>query len=144
MGKDSRMRVSHTLIVPNRMEEIRTITVALEEFCEQQNLSSEVLFQTQISLEEIFTNVVSYAHDDDQEHEVEIIFSREDKTIAVEILDDGHPFNPLQDAPELDVGSSLEDRAIGGAGVRMAKRLMTELRYQHNGARNHLTMIKEI
>ena len=75
MGKGGRMRVSRTLIVPSRMEEIRTISVALEEFCEQQNFSSEALFQTQLSLEELFTNVVSYAHNDDQEHEVEIIFS---------------------------------------------------------------------
>lgn len=143
MGKDGRMRVSRTLIVPSRMEEIRTIQVVLEEFSEQQNLPSEVLFQTQLSLEEIFTNVVSYAYDDDQEHEVEIIFSREGETITVEILDDGYPFNPLQDAPELDVESSLEDRGIGGAGIRLAKQLMTELRYQHDGTRNHLTMIKK-
>ncbi len=144
MGKDGRMQVSRTLIVPNRMEEIRTIQVALEEFSEQQGLPLEALFQTQLSLEEIFTNVVSYAHDDDQEHEVEIIFSREGETITIEILDDGSPFNPLQEAPELDVKSSLEDRGIGGAGIRLAKELMTELRYQRNGARNHLTMIKEI
>ena len=138
------MRVSRTLIVPNRMEEIQTIAVALEEFFEQQSLPSEALFPTQLSLEEIFTNVASYAHDDDQEHEVEIIFSREDETITVEILDDGHPFNPLEDAPELDVESSLEDRGIGGAGIKLAKQLMTELRYQRNSARNHLTMIKKI
>ena len=144
MGKGGRMRVSRTLIVPNRMEEIRTIEVALEEFCEQQNLPSEALFQTQLSLEEFFTNVVSYAHNDDQEHEVEIIFSREGETITVEILDDGCPFNPLQDAPELDVESSLEDRGIGGAGIRLAKQLMTELRYQRDSTRNHLTMIKKI
>lgn len=144
MGKDGRMQVSRTLIVPNRMEEIRTITVALEEFFEQQGLPPEALFNTQLSLEEIFTNVASYAHDDDQEHEVEIIFSREDETITVEILDDGSPFNPLEEAPELDVESSLEDRRIGGAGIMLAKQLMTELRYQRNSDRNHLTMIKKI
>jgi len=144
MGKDGRMQVSRTLIIPNRMEEIQTIAAALEEFCEQQDFPPEALFQTQLSLEEIFTNVVSYAHDDDQEHEVEIIFSREGETITVEILDDGSPFNPLEEAPELDVESSLEDRGIGGAGIRLAKQLMTELCYQRNGARNHLTMIKKI
>ncbi len=132
------------MIVPNRMEEIRTIRVALEEFCEQQNFSSRELFQIQLSLEEIFTNVVSYAHNDDQEHEVEIIFSREGQIITVEILDDGYPFNPLQDAPELAVESSLEDRGIGGVGIRLAKQMMTELRYQRDNARNHLTMIKKI
>ena len=144
MSKDGKMQASHTLIVSNRMEEIRTITVALEEFFEQQDLPSEALFPTQLSLEEIFTNVANYAHDDDQEHEVEIIFSREGETMTVEILDDGYPFNPLEDAPELDVESSLEDRRIGGAGIMLAKQLMTELRYQRNSDRNHLTMIKKI
>lgn len=144
MSKDGKMQASHTLIVSNRMEEIRTITVALEEFFEQQDLPSEALFPTQLSLEEIFTNVANYAHDDDQEHEVEIIFSREGETMTVEILDDGYPFNPLEDAPELDVESSLEDRRIGGAGIMLAKQLMTELRYQRNSDRNHLTMIKKV
>jgi len=144
MGKDGRMQTSRKLIVPNRMEEIQTIAAALEEFCEQLDLPPEALFHTQLSLEEIFTNVVSYAHDDDQEHEVEIIFSREGETMTVEILDDGYPFNPLEDAPELDVESSLEDRRIGGAGIMLAKQLMTELRYQRNSDRNHLTMIKKI
>ena len=144
MSKDGEMQASRKLIVPNRMEEIQTIAAALEEFFEQQGLPSESLFSTQLSLEEIFTNVASYAHDDDQEHEVEIIFSREDETITVEILDDGFPFNPLEEAPELDVESSLEDRRIGGAGIMLAKQLMTELRYQRNSDRNHLTMIKKI
>ena len=137
------MQASRTLIVPNRLEEIQAIAAALEEFCEQLDLPPKALFHIQLSLEEIFTNVVSYAHDDDQEHEVEIIFSGEGETMTVEILDDGYPFNPLEDAPELDVESSLEDRRIGGAGIMLAKQLMTELRYQHNGGRNHLTMIKK-
>ena len=144
MGKDGKMQASRTLIVPNRMEEIQTIAAALEDFFEQQSLPSEALFSTQLSLEEIFTNVASYAHDDDQKHEVEIIFSRENETITVEVLDDGVPFNPLEEAPELDVESSLEDRRIGGAGIMLAKQLMTELRYQRNSDRNHLTMIKKI
>lgn len=144
MGKDGKMQASRTLIVSNRMEEIQTIAAALEEFFEQQDIPSEALFPIQLSLEEIFTNVASYAHDDDQEHEVEIIFSRENETITVEVLDDGVAFNPLEEAPELDVESSLEDRRIGGAGIMLAKQLMTELRYQRNNDRNHLTMIKKI
>ena len=139
-----RIQISRKLIVPDRMEEIRTIQMALEEFSEQQNLSSEVLFQTQLSLEELFTNIVSYAHNDDRQHEVEIIFSIEDKTLTVEIVDDGYAFNPLEDAPELDVESSLEDRRIGGAGIKLAKQLMTELHYQRDSDRNRLIITKKI
>ena len=138
------MQESHTLIVSNRIEEIRKIEIALGEFAELKEFPPEALFQIQLSIEELFTNVVSYAHDDDQEHEVEIIFSKDDETITVEIIDDGHPFNPLRDAPELDIDSSLEDRGIGGAGIRLVKQMMTELHYKRDNSRNHLTMVKKI
>jgi len=138
------MQASRTLIVSNRIEEIRTIEIALGEFAELKELPPEALFQIQLSLEELFTNVVSYAHDDDQEHEVEIVFSGDSETITVEIIDDGYPFDPLQDAPELDVDSSLEDRGVGGAGIRLVKQMMTELHYKRDNSRNHLTMIKKI
>lgn len=138
------MQASRTLIVANRMEEIRTIEAALEEFGEQHGFPMDALLQIQLALEELFTNVVSYAHDDDLEHEVEITLSREGETITVEIADDGCPFDPLQDAPELDIESSLEERSVGGAGIRLAKQLMTELRYQRNSERNHLTLVKKI
>ena len=138
------MQASRTLKVANRMEEIRTIEAALEEFGEQHGFPMDALLQIQLALEELFTNVVSYAHDDDQEHEVEIKLSREGETITVEITDDGCPFDPLHDAPDLDIESSLEERRIGGAGIRLAKELMTELRYERSSERNHLIMVKKI
>ena len=143
-GEDGSRLVSRTVVIPNRMEGIQMIERTLKQFWEQQKLPSEALFQMDLSLEEFFTNVVSHAHDDDQEHEVEIRFSRGDGTITVELLDDGSLFNPLQDAPEYDVESSLEDRDIGGVGIKLAKHLMTDLHYQRDGTRNHLTMTKKI
>ena len=142
--EDGRGLVSRTVLVPNRMEGIRMIEGALKQFWEQQKLPSEALFQIDFSLEEFFTNVVSHAHEDDQEHEVEIRFSRGDETITVELLDDGGLFNPLQDAPDADVESSLEDRNVGGLGIELAKKMMTELHYQRDGTRNHLTITKKI
>lgn len=132
------------LIVPNRLEEIRTIETVLAEFADEQELPPEALFQIQLSLEEIFTNVVSYAHDDNQEHDVEIVLSKDGKAVTVEIIDDGLPFDPLKNAPELDVDSSLEDRGIGGAGIRLVRQMMSELNYKRDNARNHLVMVKKL
>ncbi len=116
----------------------------LAEFADEQELPPEALFQIQLSLEEIFTNVVSYAHDDNQEHDVEIVLSKDGKAVTIEIIDDGLPFDPLKDAPELDVDSSLEDRGIGGAGIRLARQMMSELNYKRDNARNHLVMVKKL
>ena len=138
------MRDSHTLVVPNRVEEIRTIEAMLSEFAERRGLPPEVLFQVRLSLEEVFTNVVSYAHDDGQRHEVEIIISGDDKIVTVEVVDDGRPFNPLRDARPVDNESPLEERGIGGVGIELAKQMMTELRYQRNDGHNRLVMTKKI
>ena len=141
---DESMQSLRKLIVPNRLEEIRTIEAALRGFCEESELSPETLFQIQLSLEEIFTNVVSYAHDDNQKHDVEIVLSNDGTTVKVEIIDDGIPFDPLKDAPELDVNSSLEDRGVGGAGIRLVRQMMSELQYKRDNARNHLVMVKKL
>ena len=138
------MDSTRTLTVPNRIEEIRTIEQFLTEFSDQHGFPPDALFQIQLSLEEIFTNVVSYGYDDDTEHEIEIVLSKNEETVTVEIADDGRPFDPLQDAPEMDAESKLEERRIGGAGIALAKTMMTELRYHRNDGRNHLIMVKDI
>ena len=144
MSEREQMKVSRTLTVPNCIDEIRTIEELLSEFSEQQDLPPDALFQIQLSLEEIFTNVVNYAHDDNLEHEVEITLSKDEQTVTIEITDDGRPFDPLQDAPEMDTESSLEDRRIGGAGIALTKTMMTALRYHRDDGRNHLIMTKDI
>ena len=138
------MKVARILTVPNHLEEIRTIEQLLAEFSEQHDLPPDVLFQIQLSLEEIFTNVVSYGYNDNEKHDVEIIISKDGNVVTIEIADDGLPFDPLQDAPEMDVESSLEDRRIGGAGIALTKKMMTEVTYHRNDGRNHLIMTKEL
>ena len=144
MGESESMKVSRTLTIPSCIEEIRTIEELLSEFSEQQDLPPDALFQIQLSLEEIFTNVVNYAHDDGLEHEVEIILSKDGQTVTIEITDDGRPFDPLQDAPEMDAESPLDDRRVGGAGIALTKTMMTALRYHRDDGRNHLIMTKDI
>lgn len=138
------MDPTRTLTVPNRIEEIRRIEQFLTEFSDQHGFPPDALFQIQLSLEEIFTNVVSYGYDDDTEHEIEIVLSKNEEAVTVEIADDGRPFDPLQDAPEMDAESKLEERRIGGAGIALAKTMMTDLRYHRNDGRNHLIMVKDI
>ncbi len=138
------MESSRTLIVSNRIEEIRTIERFLTEFSEQHDFPPDAMFQIQLSLEEIFTNVVSYGYDDDTEHDIEIMLSKNGGAVTIEIADDGRPFDPLQDAPEMDAESALEERRVGGAGIALTKTMMTDLRYHRDDGRNHLIMVKDL
>ena len=52
------------------------------------------------------------------------------------------PLTPINDAPEPDIDSPLEDRHVGGLGVYLARTMMDELTYRRENSRNHLTLVK--
>ena len=67
-------------------------------------------------LEEIVTNVISYAHDD------------------------GRPFDPLG-APPLDTAARLDQRAGGGAGIHLVRRFADDVRYRRHCGRNIVAVV---
>ena len=62
----------------NRLDEIQRVDTAIEEFTEQLDLSFSDVFQIRLVVEELFTNIVSYAYDDDDLHEIFVTVEYED------------------------------------------------------------------
>ena len=60
------------------------------------------------------------------------------------LLDHGFAFNPLAEAPEVDITSDAEKRQIGGLGIFLIRQMMDKLEYERVGEQNVLTMIKKI
>ena len=48
-----------------------------------------------LALDEVLTNVISYAYDDAGAHEIEVRLEVEGEDVVVEVTDDGRPFDPL-------------------------------------------------
>ena len=63
--------------------------------------------------------------------------------VEVQYSDRGRPYNPL-DAPPPDLEAPLEEREIGGLGVHLLRRTMSDLRYERSGDCNRLTMIRRL
>ena len=72
---------------------------------------------------------------------IDIVVTSEDDALTIEVMDDGNPFNPLQDSVVPDVEAMIEDRPIGGLGVHLVKTLMQDLNYERTDGRNRLTMV---
>ncbi len=98
--------------------------------------------QTKIALaiEEIFVNVASYAYTP-KTGAVRFRLSIGEGKIIIEVADWGTPYDPLA-APEPDITMSAEERAIGGLGVLMVKRLMDHVEYRHQQGMNFLHLEK--
>jgi len=127
----------------NQLAEIERLGQVVTDFAERHHWSPRALFEVNVSLEEILTNVISYGYEDDREHEITLRLAFIDGEMMAEIEDDGRPFNPLEMA-EPDLDKPLEEREIGGLGIYLVRKFMTDLAYQRHGGKNRLTLKKKI
>ena len=132
-----------TVTLKNHLAEIERVSHMVEAFGEQHGLPARLLFEINLALDEVLTNVISYAHADGAEHDIAVRLSLAGRDLLVEVEDDGRPFNPLE-APEPDISRPVEDRPIGGLGLRLVRKLMTGLAYRRQQGKNVLVMRKVV
>ena len=125
----------------NRLDEIAGVTERIEAFGAMHGLTAEDLFKLTLALDEVVTNIISYAYDDANDHQIEIRMDLNGTSVTVRVEDDGRAYNPL-DAPKPELGADIEDRSIGGLGVHIVRSIMDELEYRREGGRNILIMRK--
>lgn len=116
------------------------LVAAVEALGERDGWPGEVTFRISLVIDELAQNVVDYSHEG-RPSDVEVEVTSLQENIVIEITDDGIPFNPLTDAPEPDLTSSIEDRPIGGLGVYFMKTLMDHVEYCRESGRNRLKII---
>ncbi len=126
----------------NNTDEMARLDRAVEKFGEVQGWSEQMSYHIKLALEEVVMNVISYAYEDDGAHEFEVRVKSNSDRVVIDVVDDGQPFDPLQEAAEPDVRATLEARNIGGLGVFFVKTLMDDVEYRRENDRNRLTLTK--
>lgn len=132
-----------TLRLSSKLEEIGRLAAAVEAFGAAHGLSDEVVFAVNLSLDEVVTNVISYAFDDVRDHPIDVRLQLEGGVLSAEVSDDGRPFNP-GDVPAPDLDVPIDERRIGGLGVHLVREMMDSLDYRREADRNVLTLRKRI
>lgn len=92
-----------------------------------------------ICVEEIFVNVAHYAYGE-KEGDVTVIIDIDEKRAKFTFIDSGFPYDPLK-KPDPDITLSAEERQIGGLGIFMVKKMMSEVSYEFVDEKNCFTMI---
>lgn len=136
------MKVKRSLCIESDLGELERLHDAVAELGEAGNWSPDLVYQVDLVLEELIVNTVNYGYDDDASHEIEVTLISDEDVFTVEIIDDGHAFNPLNDAPEPDLDLGIEDRPIGGLGIHLMRVMMDDVHYRREQNKNHLTLIK--
>lgn len=137
-----------SLTIKNDVSELAALEPFVEEISEAFGLDMTLAFSLQLALDEALTNVVSYAYSEATGMPVTVNAEVEEdggqRRLVIDIIDHGMPFNPIEEAPEVDTTVGAEQRQIGGLGIFLIRKTMDELRYRRDEGTNVFTLIKNI
>ncbi|MBR4212079.1 MAG: ATP-binding protein [Oscillibacter sp.] len=109
---------------------------------EAHDCSPKAQTQLDIAVDELFTNIASYAYGAETgEAVIEMEFP--DGFAEITFRDWGTPYNPLA-RPDPDVTLPAEERQIGGLGIYMVKKSMDAVSYRYEDGQNILTVRRKL
>ena len=136
-------RIAYAFKLKNDLAELDRLCQNCESIGESIGMSKKMIFEMNLALDEMFTNIISYGYKDDKEHIIKVNINAENNELLMRIEDDGIPFNPVM-AEEPDLECRIEDCRIGGLGIHLIKKLMDEVRYERVNDVNILYLKKKI
>lgn len=134
--------MEHVCHYKSDIQEIPAIRGKLEELAALWTIPASELNQIGVILEELFSNIIRFAYDDNLEHQVEIRLKRLNHEICIEIIDDGIPFNPLDHKPGPSSDPAASD--AGGMGLTLVRTFSDSILYERKMEKNHLNIVKKI
>lgn len=130
---------STTLVVTNRISELRRMSQWLRECCSRAGVPEDLIQRMDLCANEALANIMSYAYADQAAHEIALTLEAASDHARLSIRDDGKPFNPLA-MPEHTLPDSLAEASVGGLGVHLIRNMMTSCAYERQAAHNVLTL----
>ncbi|MBU6383093.1 MAG: anti-sigma regulatory factor [Verrucomicrobia bacterium] len=122
-----------------RVEQLHDILQWIQEQLKPMGLSRETLRHVELAAEEVFVNIVRHAYQGRPE-KMEIEVRLFPAYAEVAFFDHGPPFNPLN-VERVDPTLPLEKREVGGLGIHLIRKCVSDLRYERLGKQNVLTLI---
>lgn len=117
------------LLLKNDISQVPLLADFIDQVCDDFALDPTLSFQLNLVLEEAVVNVIQYAFPDGGEHTFTLDADKSANMVTFVLKDDGCPFNPLEQAPEVDTTLSAEERNIGGLGIFIVQQMMDEVEY---------------
>jgi serine/threonine-protein kinase RsbW len=122
------------------MSEIARVAELVDSFGADCQFPNEVIVALNVSLDEVLNNIISYAYEDTDDHDIVVRLNLQRGQVEVVVEDDGKPFNPLLvPAPDLKAKSR-----VGGVGLHFVRNLMDQLDYARHEGVNQLRLMKKL
>ena len=128
-----------SLVLPARLDNLRTFVEAAKEAAVTTGLPPDKIFKLEVALEEALVNIMYYAYEDGA-GEIQVVCRTGDNGLfVIEITDRGHPFD-ISVVSSPDLVSKVDERRIGGLGIHLMKNLMDKVSYRREREKNILVL----
>ncbi len=126
------------------VDELSNVLDFLEENLEEAGASMKIITSVNISAEEMFVNIASYAYEGKEgTAKVRLEIEGDPPVATITFTDTGKPFDPLSHE-DPDATRAFDEDAIGGFGILMVKKAMDEVAYEYKDGKNIFTMKKKL
>lgn len=132
-----------TLTLRADPSELARLHPFLRDYCGKEGILGGLIFDLEVILEELATNVMKYGGVKSGAKCCLIKLEREDDELTIRFSDSGQRFNPLEQ-DEVDTDKRIEERGIGGLGIHFIKKLTDTQRYEYLEGSNILTLTKQL
>ena len=122
-------------VVPDQ-ESVSKVSDFLDGCVEEYEIPMRVGYSLKIVADEIFSNIVHYSG----AKTAEILFRNDADTVTLIFRDSGLPYDPME-ADEPDITAGVEERAIGGLGLFMVKKMAEHVAYEYVSGQNQMTVV---
>jgi len=122
---------------------MREVRGFVADFVARHAVATDEQHRIMLVLEELITNLVKYGYRDRPAGSAEVILVLEESRLMLELVDDGDPFDPLEQPPP-DLDAPIEERELGGLGIHIIRALADEVHYQRAGERNILQLMRRV
>jgi anti-sigma regulatory factor (Ser/Thr protein kinase) len=139
MNLKSHMEGNHLVTITRGLAELPRVIELVDEFCDSIAATPQDAHSLHLAIEEAVSNVLQHGYAGMPRPVSLSLQSIAADRVRATVTDRAPPFNPLS-RPEVDTSLPLEERAIGGLGVHLVKKLMDTTHYERRDGQNILTM----
>ena len=129
-----------SVVLRNDVAELPRAHEALHAFLRERGAGPGLVFDADLVLEEIVTNLVKYGWPDGGDHRITFTFEEVDGELVLRFEDDGAPFDP-RSAPRPVFPEALELRRPGGLGLHLVRSTARRIAYRSEDGVNHLEVV---
>lgn len=123
------------LTTRNTWKSVVDSAALLERFAERTGIPARKNFILGMAFEELLTNIIKYAYDDQEEHETQVTVDVSGEDVVLTVADYGHEFNPWE-VPAPEQTENLMEKQIGGEGLHLIRKMSRSVSYQRKQGQN--------